>query len=103
MANTGKKMIARTQTRKPLTSRPMDLVYFMFFLVCGVRVFITPLSIHPSIHLQPYIVTTTHYHYNIPSSAIGEVVHSSVSVHGQLTPICPISKKKNSKKKKNSF
>ncbi|KAF8506660.1 hypothetical protein F5888DRAFT_1644316 [Russula emetica] len=32
MANTG-KMTARTPTWRPLTSRPMDLVYFIFFLI----------------------------------------------------------------------
>lgn len=33
MANTDKKMVARAPTRKPLTSRPMDLFYFVFFLI----------------------------------------------------------------------
>jgi hypothetical protein len=31
--NTGKKMTARTPTWRPLSSRPMDLIYFIFFLI----------------------------------------------------------------------
>jgi hypothetical protein len=92
MANTGKKMIARTPTRKPLSSRPIDLIYFIFFLV-RVRVFITPLL---SIHLPPYIAIT-HYTY-IPlfrrnNMMIGEVVPSSFfcsfMMAAQLTDLVP--------------
>ena len=97
--NTGKKMTARTPTWRPLSSRPMDLIYFIFFLV-RVRVFITPLSIHPSESTTLYRHHPPIAHY-IPLFRRNNIGRSRISFCSwQLTDLSHLS---HFQKKKKSF
>jgi hypothetical protein len=100
MANTtGKK----SQFRRPLSSRPMDLVYFIFFLVRVRSRLHRPIN-YPSIY-RPISPLTINYTSSPPSSAATTSAKSYPflpSIHGIsliFVPFVPISK--NTKLEKN--